>query len=187
VKESPGRRFANGQAGGGVFRNAGAGKRIARWTGGGVQTWTQPIDYSDRHQLHYFLPLLPAMETPQIVGAHDPDESDPRAASQQPGYRIVGVSRLNDSFEAGHIDPRVTGKRAHCVDPFAQGREIAGIFERITGGYQPPDTVELEPFEREQSRAEMRLVWRIKSSAEQADPHAGRVRRQEALGDGGFF
>src|SRR5689334_4202222 len=72
-------------------------------------------------------------------------------------------------------------------DAFIQGGKTAGIFERIAGCHQPPDTIKFESFEREQSRRKMRLVWRIESSAEQADPHAGRVRRNKALGDDGFF
>ncbi len=76
-------------------------------TGGGVKAWAQAVDHDDGHQLRNFAPLLPAMETPQIVRAHDPDESDSGAAGQQPRYRIVGVSRLNDSFETGDIDARM--------------------------------------------------------------------------------
>src|SRR5262249_48696913 len=126
---------ATGQGRGGVFWDAGAGKSVARRTGGCVKAWAQTVDDDNRHQLHYFLPLLPAMKTPQVVSAHDPDESDPRAASQQPRYRIVGVSRLNDSFEAGHIDARVTGERTHRGDPFVQRCKAAGIFEWVAGGH----------------------------------------------------
>ena len=55
----------------------------------------------------------------------------------------------------------------------------------LPGRDQPPDPVELEPLQREQAGAEMRLVRRIEGAAEQADPHAGRVGGKNALGAGG--
>jgi hypothetical protein len=66
-----------------------------------------------------------------------------------------------------------------------QWGEAAGVLERIARGDQPPDAVELEPFERQQAGGEVGLVRRIESSAEQADPHAGRVGWKNALGAGG--
>ena len=118
MKERPHRRFSAWQRGGGVFRNANPGKNVARGTGGGVKAWAQAVDNDDRHQLRYLAPFLPAMETPQIIRAHDPDESDSWAAGQQPRYRIVCVSRLNDSFEARDIDARMMGERPRGSDSF---------------------------------------------------------------------
>jgi hypothetical protein len=127
------------------------------------------------------------METPQIIRAHDPDESDSRAAGQQPRYRIVSVSRLNDSFETCNVDTRMMSERTRGSDSLGQWCKVAGVFKRITGGHQPPDAVEPQSLEREQGCREMRLVRRVEGSAKQANPHAGRVRRQEALGNGGFL
>ena len=58
----------------------------------------------------------------------------------------------------------------------ASGARPLRILQWIAGRHQPPDTVELEALEREQSCREMGLMRRIEGSAEQADPHAGRVR-----------
>ena len=165
-----------------MFGNTGAGKNVARRTGCGIKAWAQTVDDDDRHQLRYFAPFLPAMETPQVVRAHDPDESDSRAAGQQPRYRIVSVSRLNDSFEAGDIDSRVMCEGSRRGNPVGQWGEVARVFERVTGCHQPPDAIELKPLERQQRGCDVRLVRRIERSAEQADPHAGRMRRQQALG-----
>jgi hypothetical protein len=118
------------------------------------------------------------MKTPQIVRAHDPDESDARAAGPQPRYRIVGVSRLNDSFETRDIDARMPGKGARGCDPVGQRRKAARVLEGISRRDEPPNAVELEASQGQESGAEVRLVRRVKSSAEQADPHAGRMRRQ---------
>jgi len=146
--------------------------------GGGVQTRAQPVDDDDRHQFCNFAPLLPAMKTPQIVGAHDPDESDTGAAFHQPGYRIVGVSRLNDSFEARNVDAGMAREGARRGDSHRQWRQAARVLERVSGCDEPPDAVELETLQGKKRRAEMSLVRRVESSAKQTDPHAGRMWRQ---------
>jgi hypothetical protein len=170
-----------------MFGNTDAGKDSARRTGGCVKAWSQTVDDDDGHKLRYFAPLLPAMETPQIVCAHNPNESDPRAASQQPRYRIVGVSRLNDTFETSDVDAGVTCECTCGSDSLRQGSETTGVFEWVSRGDQPPHSVKPESLEREQGSREMGLMRRIKGSAKQADPHAGRMRGQEALGsDGGL-
>ena len=184
VQEGPGRRLAIGQRGGVGFRNAGARKRLARRAGGGIKAGPEAVDHHERNPLRYSAPFLPAVKAPQIVGAHDPDESDARAPGDKPFYRVIGVSRLDDSFETGHVDARVMRERAGGRDALRQRGEPAGVLERIARRDQPPDAVELEPFERQQTGGEMRLMRRIERSAEQADPHAGRVGRKHALGAG---
>jgi hypothetical protein len=126
------------------------------------------------------------MKTPQVIRAHDPDKSDSRAASQQPTYRIVSISRLNDSFEARHIDPGMVGDGACGGDSLRQWRQPAGILEGIAGGYEPPHAIKLEPLEGEQGCSEMRLVWRIECPPEKTNSHAGRVQGQQALRNSGF-
>src|ERR1700745_3728303 len=106
MQKGPHGRLSVGQGGGVVFGDADAGESIARRTGGCVKAWAQTVDDDDGHELHYFAPFLPAMETPQIVRAHYPDESDSGAASHQQRYRIVGVSRIYDSFETRDYDYR---------------------------------------------------------------------------------
>jgi hypothetical protein len=105
------------------------------------------------------------METPQIIRAHDPDESDSGAASPQPGYRIVRVSRLNDSFETRDIDARMMCERARGRDPLEQRGETAGVLEGVAGCHQPPDAVKPQSLEHEQGRCEMGLMRRVKGSA----------------------
>ena len=161
-----------------MFRDADMGKSVARGTGGCVKAWAQAVDDHDGHQLGYFAPLLPAMETPQIVRAHDPDESDSGAAGPQPGYRIVRVSRLNDSFETGDINARMMCESARGRDPLEQRGKTAGVLEGVAGCHQPPDAVKPQSLECEQSRCEMGLMRRVKGSAKQADPHARRMRGQ---------
>jgi hypothetical protein len=118
------------------------------------------------------------MKTPQIVRAHDPDESDTRAPFHQPGYRIVGVSRLNDSFEACNVDAGMMREGACRGDSGGQRRQAARVLEWISGCDEPPNAVEPEALQGKKCCAEMSLVRRVESSTKQANPHAGRMRRQ---------
>ena len=108
-------------------------------------------------------------------------KSNSWASGLEPFYGVIGISRLNDSFETGHIDARMMRQRAGGGDALADRPEPAAVLERIAGRDQPPDTIELEPLESEQAGAEMRQMRRVEGAAEQADLHAGRVRRQHAL------
>src|SRR5262249_40060636 len=143
VKERPRRRFVIGEGRGRVFGDARPGEYISGRAGGGVKTGTQAVDDDDRHQLGYLSPFLPAMKAPQVIRAHNPDESDSRAAGQQPRYRIVSISRLNDSFETRHVDARVMSDRLRSGDSLRQRRKPARILERIAGSHQPPHAIKL--------------------------------------------
>ena len=66
-------------------------------------------------------------------------------------------------------------------EAFGERRQAAGVLERVARRHKPPDAVELEPLHGEQRRVEMRLMRRIESAAEQADAHAGGVRRDDPL------
>ena len=127
-----------------MFGNADPGECISGWAGGSVETRAQAVDDDDGHQFCNFAPLLPAMKTPQIVRAHDPDESDTRAAFHQPGYRIEGVPRLNDRFETRNIDTGMAGEGARGCDPVGQRCKAARVLEGISRRDEPPNAVELE-------------------------------------------
>jgi len=116
------------------------------------------------------------MKAPQVIRAHDPDESHSGAAGQQPSYRIVGISRLNDSFEARHVDARMMSDRPRGGDSLRQRRKPAGILQWIAGSYEPPHAIKLQPLERKQGRREMRLVRRIECPPKKTNSHAGRVQ-----------
>src|SRR5690348_1413952 len=121
------------------------------------------------------------MKAAQVVGTHDPDETDARAAADQPADGVIRVSRLDDGLEAGHVDARVMRERAGGGNSRRQRREAIRVLERIAGRDQPPDTVEAETLHREQRRADVRFMGWIERSAKQADGHAARMRGEQSL------
>jgi hypothetical protein len=79
----------------------------------------------------------------------------------------------------------VTSMRGWCVRARALAMRVAsGVLERVAGRHQPPDAIELEPLQRQQTGGQMRQMRRIEGAAEQPDPHAGRIWGQNALGPG---
>ena len=98
--------------------------------------------------------------------------------------RVVGVARADDASRP------VTSMRGWPASARAaamrlrSGVQSARVLERIAGRHQPPDPVEAEPLHRQQAGGAMRLMRRIERAAEQADAHAGRVRRQRRAAGG---
>src|SRR4051794_25523470 len=79
-------------------------------------------------------------------------------------------------FESGDMDARMPGEGLDGADAFAKRRQPARVLQRIGRRHQPPDAVEVEPFHRQQTGGEMRLMRRIEGAAEQPDTHAASIR-----------
>src|SRR5262249_14871135 len=130
----------------------------------------------DRHHGGDPAPFLPAVEAAQVVGAHDPDESHPGAAAAQIGDGLVAIACADLRLEADDVDPGMPRKRAGGQNALLERRQPARVLERIAGGYQPPDPIEIEALHRQQTGGEMRVVRRIERAAEQADAHSRGMR-----------
>ena len=174
----PGRRLFLRQPPGRGFGNAEPGEGLPGNPGRGVKAWPEPIDDHDRYQGGDIAPTLPAVEAAQIVGPHDPDEMDLGAAANQVGDGFVAVARADFGLEIGDVDARVMGERLRGLDALLERRETACVLERIARRHQPPHAVETDALHGEQAGAAVRRMRRIERAAEQADAHAGRMRRQ---------
>src|SRR5687767_7617292 len=73
----------------------------------------------------------------------------------------------------------MTRQRPRIGHALGQRAEPARVLQRIARRHQPPQPVELQPFYREQTCAEVGLVRRVERAAKQADAHARRVQRQD--------
>ena len=64
------------------------------------------------------MPVLPVVKILQIVGAHDPDETD--AAISLPDFfqRAGGVALAERLLEGRHLDARIMGDFLAECDPF---------------------------------------------------------------------
>ena len=178
----PCRRVVPGQFRRQPLRQAVAPQRLGRAAAGGVKARSHAVD--DRHgkQVRDAAPILPAVEAPQIVRAHDPDEPHPGAAAHQKFQGVVGVAGVDDRFETGHVDAGMAGELSRLRHALLQWPQPAGVLQRVPGRHQPPHPVELKPLHGEQARGEMRGVGRIEGAAEQADAHSRRMRGKDEAG-----
>ena len=92
--------------------------------------------------------------------------------------RVEAVALADLGFEPGHVDAGVRCHFARGDEALLERRQGVRVLERIARGDEPPDAVEAEPFQRQQARGAMARVRRIERTAEQADLHASRMRRQ---------
>ena len=89
------------------------------------------------------LPVLPAMELREIVGAHDPYEAQAGSAAAQIIDRVDSVTCSDDGFETGDVDARIGGHVASRCARSSSSCRSAIVLQRIAGRHQPPDAVEL--------------------------------------------
>src|SRR5208282_5822015 len=77
-----------------------------------------------------------------------------------------------------HRDARAGDEAPRRGDAFLQRRQLVLRLERIARSDQPPDAIEPQAPERQPSDEHMAFVGRVERTAEQADAHARRERRQ---------
>src|SRR5579872_1198991 len=144
----------------------------------GAQSRSRPADHRDRNASRRLAPAPPEMELAQIVGAHDPDETDARRAASQIGDRIGGIAGADFGLEAGHGEPRIVRQSPRRRHAFSKARQPIVLFQRIAGRDEPPDAIETQALQRVERDDQMPLVWRIKRAAEEADPLTGAPMRE---------
>ena len=123
------------------------------------------------------------MEAPEVIGTHDPDEPDLRAARNQIAQGVVGEAGADGCLDAGHVDARMVRKRARRSDALRERTQSACVLERIARRYQPPHPVEVEARHCNQAGRAMGFMRWIERAAEQADPQAGGVGRKANTGN----
>ena len=132
----------------------------------------RPVDHGDRHLVCDADPILPAMKLAEIIGSHQPDEANARAARFQKIDRVGGEARADISFEARDVDAGMTSDRPGGCDTLLLAWQAMNVLERIAGRDQPPDAVEPQPFQGNLREKKVPLMRRIERAAEQSDPHA---------------
>lgn len=121
-----------------------------------------------------FLPIRPAVDLRQIIGAHDPNEAHPREKRGQVAQGLRRVDRAQQPLDVGGADVPVVRRRLGRAQPLIEGRHARLGFERILWGDQPPDLVEAEVFQGFQGDMPVPVMGRIEGPAEQPDAAARR-------------
>src|SRR5258708_26648016 len=189
MQKNPGRWTMAEQRCSLAFRDAPATERLRGDAAGCTKARSEPVYHRDRNQFRNAAPLLPAVEGAQIVGSHDPDETDARAVRYQISDDVVRITYADLGFDAGHLHAWMPGELACRRHTLIERSKPRCVLERIAGPDQPPHLVERQSFHGEQASSEMGLVRRIECSPEQPDALAGIMNRNPVTGSvrGGCF
>ena len=127
------------------------------------------------------LPIAPMPDLCEIVGAHQPDETEPRPATLKRRQRVGGEMRPESLLEIEHADAPIG--RGQCLgagETIGKLAHAGDRLQRILRRHQPPDLVEAEPLQRLAADMEMALMRRVERAAEQAD---APLRQMAEAGD----
>ena len=131
-----------------VGLDAVTGKGPGRRRSHGREPISRPGEHGNRHQMEYLLPVVPELEVPQIIGAHQPDEVHSAKPAAKIAERIHGIGAPQGSLESGDLDAGI-GCQCLCLgEPVAELRQFVPRLERVPRGHQPPQPVEPEPGQR---------------------------------------
>src|SRR5262249_37500064 len=150
----------------GLLRDSEARERLPGYAGRRVQARSQPVDHRNRDQAGQLPPFLPAMETAQVVRAHDPDTAHARTTLCEVSDSVVGVVRTDRGLETAHVDARGMSKRPGGGDSLGERTQTSRVLEWIARRYQPPQAVEIEPPDRDEAGGAVRGVRWIERAAE---------------------
>src|SRR5215470_335863 len=178
----PNRRFAPEQCGWGPLGEPESPQRLGGDTRCRIEARTKAVDHRHRHHGGDAAPFLPAMKAAQIVGTHDPNKVHARTATHEITDGVVRIAHADLGLEPADVDAGMMRQRARGCHPVGERAQAVGVLERIAWCHQPPDAMQAKPSHRDQAGGPMGLMRRIEGAAEQANPHAARVGRQNAHG-----
>src|SRR5262245_8681921 len=173
MQKNPGGRASVRQRLSLVFRDAPAPQRLSRNAASRIEAGTQPIYHDKRNQFGNPSPLLPTVEGTQIVGSHDPDETDLATVRYEISDGVIRIAYTDLSFDTGNVDAWMSGDLARGRDSLVEWGKLHRVFERIAGRHQPPHPIEREPFQCQHAGSKVRLVGRVEGATEQSDSLAG--------------
>ena len=113
-------------------------------------------------------PVAPAVELGEIVGPHQPDEAAARIAALQPAKGVDRVARAELALDRGRADRRAARLFAGRGEAGGERGHSLGGLERVARRNQPPDLVESQCVDREQTDRAMAAMRRVERAAEQS-------------------
>jgi len=125
-------------------------------------------------------PVTPRIEFDEIVGAHQPDETDLRHASPQGANRIDCVTSAQRALDIGYADRGASRHSSRAGQSRRQWRHAGIGFERILRRHQPPHSVQAKLGDRLKRNMAVTLMRGIERAAHQTDTRLPPRRRQKA-------
>jgi hypothetical protein len=105
----------------------------------------------------------------EAVGTHDPDEAHRWIAAGEEAQGLAGVARADPRFEIGDVDAWMVGDAVRLGDPPVDGREFAPILQRIARRHHPPEAVEAQPPQGDETDMPVPEMGRVERATVEAD------------------
>lgn len=118
-------------------------------------------------------PVAPAMDLPQVVSAHQPDEARARIARHQPRQGRRREARAEAGLQGGRQDVRIAGATLGAGQSVAQAGHALGRLERVLRADQPPDLMQAEAFARVVRNEHVAAMSGVERPAQEADAQPG--------------
>src|SRR5215468_9302786 len=129
------------------------------------------VEYGNRNGSKDLVPPLPVAKLHEVVGPHQPDETQPREAPSQGSQGIGSVGRSNEpGFEIADDNASLSGGDPPSLfQAFGEGRHAGDWFQRVVRRDQPPHLVEIEAFESEPAEMQVAAMGRVERPAQEPD------------------
>lgn len=121
------------------------------------------------------LPVMPARELREVVGAHQPDELRAGKPPPELGQRVGRSSCAKIGFECRCHDPASVGEQPGRSQSVGKRGHARLALERISWRDKEPDLVQSQPSQCRPRDMQVSLMRGIETSSEQADPHRPTV------------
>jgi hypothetical protein len=111
-------------------------------------------------------PAVPAVDLPQIVRPHQPNEATP---GKTPAECVQGFGSITGAelrLQIGDPDPRMTGQPRRTGQARGPGRHAVRRLQRVLRTDQPPHLVEGQGLHRLKTGVTMPLMRRVERSAQ---------------------
>ncbi len=184
LEVGPGRRSPRGKSGARSGSQAGpsiSSECHARQSRASIR---RAREYRNARRREDPVPAFPAVKRSGQVAAHEPDQAGAGQPSPDAVERGVRACGADPSFEIARQNARVAGDRGRAGHAPGEGQHALGLLERILGGYQPPDLVQIQSGERQHADPAMAGVRGIERSAEESDSPAPPADERHAAVQG---
>jgi hypothetical protein len=102
---------------------------------------------TNRNGFDDFVLIFPKVELREIVRAHEPCEARKREFVTQRAKGFSGVACVQLGFDVGDVHAGMPHNIFGACCAHVHWRRSA-LFKRVSGGNEPPDLIQIEPFQR---------------------------------------
>jgi len=177
AQEYPGWRPSPSEATGLIFLQAALRKTTRRLPCQRPERIGWPGENRNGDGTEQRLPGFPGRHLDQVVRADEPYEGQIRVMALQRADRVDRVARAETTLDIGNPNARMAGDHSRRGHPLLQPGHAFRRLERVLRRDEPPDLVQAEAAQRDNTDMPVPVMGGIEGSAEQPDAAMAPGRR----------